>query len=67
MNWHEDKDHDNKSNSSLANWIEYASSTHKNSVEFTSMHDHLSSYNKTIRIHPVQSNIKVTTIENDIK
>ena len=40
---------------------------HIKTVKFTSGPDHQSSYNKTIRIHPVQSNVKITTIKNDIK
>ena len=68
MNWNEDSDHENKSERALVNVAEFESSAHKKwTVRFTSVHDQLFSYNKAIRIHLVQPNIKVTTIKNDIK
>ena len=40
---------------------------HINTVKFTILDDHLLIYIKTVKIHSVQSNVKVTTIKNDIK
>ena len=64
MKWHEHRDHENKNSSALVNKAKYASPAHKKPVRFASVHDQLSSYNKTTRIHPVQSTIKTIINKN---